>query len=189
MVSLPSAEQRPVLAEAALLSAELRRPGWLPGAAVSSSESAAGLASGGSRSSALGPLKRDKKKPHTKPSGIDHSSIFKQRIKVLSWGKKTTTTKSYYSPVFCAWLIATLSPDIVVTAETTAGTDTTGGLVRVTWAVCPAWAWIWPGVGTRVCTSTTGIAVKCHHYSTSLAFSIEESTFLKWERIVWSFFF
>lgn len=38
---------------------------------------------------------------------------------------------------------ATVTGSVVTPAdETTAGTDTTGGLVRVTCAVCPGWAWI-----------------------------------------------
>lgn len=38
---------------------------------------------------------------------------------------------------------ATVTGSVVTPADdTTAGTDTTGGLVRVTCAVCPGWAWI-----------------------------------------------
>lgn len=58
VVCLPSAEHRPVLAEAGLLSAELWRPEWLSDAAVSSSESA----SRGRGSSALVRLTQDLKK-------------------------------------------------------------------------------------------------------------------------------
>ena len=71
-------------------------------------------------------------------------------------------SKTLNTPVFWAWPIATLMPATVTGSvvtpadETTAGTEPTGGLVRVTWAVCPAWAWIWPWVGTRVCRGTWG---------------------------------
>lgn len=60
-------------------------------------------------------------------------------------------------PAFCACPIATLIPATVTgrvvtpADDTTAGTETTGGgLVSVTWAVWPGWAWMGPGAGTRV---------------------------------------
>lgn len=57
-----------------------------------------------------------------------------------------TANNTFNTPVFGAGpmatlMLATVTGNVGTPAdETTAGTDTTGGLVRVTWAVCPAWA-------------------------------------------------
>lgn len=170
---LPSAVQQPVPAVAAQLSAGQRlQPEWLLDAGFSSWESAAGLASGGKALLAQGRLSEDRKQwkitsyQQTVSIYNKHDSFLFSTVNVglqlnqediiqTIFCVKTEMIlremNSINTPGFCACPMGTLIPGSVVTPDTTAGTDTTGGLVRVTWAVCPAWAWIWPCAGPRAC--------------------------------------
>lgn len=157
MNSLPSAVQRSVLAVTALPSVGLQqRPEPLPPA--SSSEAAAAPASGGRAGSAQGHLTKGRKNYMYKLYDIEWNTQHiewndSSSVIWLKRQKSNVEQRQKNTPVFWAWPIATLMPATVTGSVVTpaVATETTGGFVRVTWAVCPAWVWIWPCVGTRVC--------------------------------------